>query len=861
MSRITLAGLILLLIVAATDAARRGQAAPGYSIYVSSFLPTIGNALDVEVQDHLAYVAAASGGLRVIDVSDPALPFEVGSVEGGMYAKDVEIVGGLAFVAVDACDASTGLRIVDVADPTAPVEIGAAPTSHRATGVQVVGNLAYVLQFPNSYCPGGGDPSAGVRIFDVSDPTAPAEIGSLMIFSDAQGGDVEGSRAFGVAYAGIRVLDVSDPTQPQEIGINDLFGGIDIDVVGSLGYVAASGPLGNGLWILDVSDPQAFAVKAWLQLPAMGTSGDVDVDVGAGLAYVALSSGFSVVDVSQPLAPVELGRGVAAGANTVAVVDSLAYVAASAGLKIVGFDLTASECSDGLDNDADGTVDGGDAGCESPNDPSEKQQCADGIDNDGDGRSDAADPGCWGPEDLTEELDCRDGIDNDGDGDVDDADLGCLHAADETEGPDCSDGIDNDQDGLADLADPDCLIPEDNSERSDPVLLPGQLLAAAGDSVIKVNLLILDYSLVSKGGYLADVGDVAMALDGQLFATDNWSGSIIKIDPVTQLQTLVVTGLPLGFAGLGGGLAIEADGSLLVLSDANILRIDPSTAAQSIVAGVTGIPLDLDVGRDGTVYLSRIGFADFSLEVVRIDPQTGQETPIATGMPVGLLGGGVTGTGRLAVEPDGMLLVGAAEELIRIDPASGAMQSAATGDFGGVAALADGRLLAVNLLYDCGKGGCYVTDSTILQLPGGPLPGSYALPEISDLFAIQPACNDHFDNDGDGRIDFDPVTRADAPSFNAGSGDSACQDATSLREDPQCQDGINNDPGQDPDPGLIDFDGGLSALGYVASDPDPQCVGLPWKNKERTGCGIGSFELALILPGLMWLHRRRTRLH
>jgi hypothetical protein len=49
------------------------------------------------------------------------------------------------------------------------------------------------------------------------------------------------------------------------------------------------------------------------------------------------------------------------------------------------------------------------------------------------------------------------------------------------------------------------------------------------------------------------------------------------------------------------------------------------------------------------------------------------------------------------------------------------------------------------------------------------------------------------------------------------------------------------------------------ALGYVASEPDPQCIGKPWKNKEKTGvCG---FELALILPGLMWLHRRRRRLH
>ena len=87
--------------------------------------------------------------------------------------------------------------------------------------------------------------------------------------------------------------------------------------------------------------------------------------------------------------------------------------------------------------------------------------------------------------------------------------------------------------------------------------------------------------------------------------------------------------------------------------------------------------------------------------------------------------------------------------------------------------------------------------------------------------------------------------------------DPGCMDATDVIEDPQCQDGINNDPGQDPDPGLIDFDGGLSALGYVVSAPDPQCVGTPWRNKEKSGnCGLG-FELALILPGLMRRHRRR----
>jgi len=132
-----------------------------------------------------------------------------------------------------------------------------------------------------------------------------------------------------------------------------------------------------------------------------------------------------------------------------------------------------------------------------------------------------------------------------------------------------------------------------------------------------------------------------------------------------------------------------------------------------------------------------------------------------------------------------------------------------------------------------------------------------------------PQCADGIDNDEDGRIDFDPVTLAD-PLFVAGTGDPACAAAEWPTETSRCQDGINNDVGQDPNPGRLDFDGGASLDldddGFVdpvfnpaepaRTEPDPQCTDRPWKDREKTGCGFG-FELALLVPALGFARRRR----
>ncbi len=75
----------------------------------------------VAVVDGLAYDAHGASGLRIIDVSNPAAPVELGALDTPGFAMGIEVVGGLAYVA----NGTSGLRIIDVSNPSAPVELGA----------------------------------------------------------------------------------------------------------------------------------------------------------------------------------------------------------------------------------------------------------------------------------------------------------------------------------------------------------------------------------------------------------------------------------------------------------------------------------------------------------------------------------------------------------------------------------------------------------------------------------------------------------------------------------------------------------------------------------------------------------------
>ncbi len=149
-------------------------AGPVNPVLVSSVPVSGGNATGVFVKldddtRTYAYVAAGSGGLKVIDVSDPASPTLIGEISGTEVsdARKVDVKGNFAFIA----DGDNGLKIVDIADKSAPFLTGVYYVGDSddlddipgcAYDLNIVGTLAYVAFY-----------NEGLHVVGVSNPYEP----------------------------------------------------------------------------------------------------------------------------------------------------------------------------------------------------------------------------------------------------------------------------------------------------------------------------------------------------------------------------------------------------------------------------------------------------------------------------------------------------------------------------------------------------------------------------------------------------------------------------------------------------------------------------------------------------------------
>ncbi len=193
-------------------------------------------------------------------------------------------------------------------------------------------------------------------------------------------------------------------------------------------------------------------------------------------------------------------------------------------------------------------------------------------------------------------------------------------------------------------------------------------------------------TLVSVGGLGSQV---AMALDGRIYAIDGGTDEVVRIDPASGDQTVVVGGF-----NLASDLAVAPGGDVVVVDrdDKKLLRVDPDAGSVSLIRDFAGDlvePRGVAVEDDGDIIMvGRHGVAEV---VWRIDPISGDDEQIAFEVLCNI--GCITLLVDVAIAPDGGILVLDLDDgVFRVDPL--------TGEFVLMGVLGAGRMDAVAVESD-----------------------------------------------------------------------------------------------------------------------------------------------------------------
>jgi hypothetical protein len=253
---------------------------------------TPNQALDVKIRGDYAYVADQDGGLQIVDISNPASPVLAGSYDTPNWTYGVELAGNYAYLA----DYQGGLQVIDISNPASPVSVGNYATSGAAWDVEVAGDYAYLTDNWGPY----------VMVLDITDPPNPVEIGTFdMMNTDyARGLAIDGGRAvLANGDNGLKIFRIASNARPPILA--ESHGGTErawaVSVDGDYAYLSTRTPPGLGLHILDISDPLTP-----VQVGYYGMTPASHIKIVGDLAYMAvegIGSGLYIVDVSDPANP------------------------------------------------------------------------------------------------------------------------------------------------------------------------------------------------------------------------------------------------------------------------------------------------------------------------------------------------------------------------------------------------------------------------------------------------------------------------------------------------------------------------------------------------------------------------------
>ncbi len=225
------------------------------------------------------------GGLRIIDLSDPAFPILLGAYEDANNYQDLAVSGDVV------CLVSTGETVaVDVSDPADPVYLSTL-TTDQMVSVAASGSCFFL-----------GPRSGTLTAWDLTVPETPLLLGTQTGVGDYRAYElvVEGGYAYVINAQNLQVVDVSDP--------NDLLNVASIPEHAAYGLSVSDGIVYaltfSHMVTYEFTPAAGLTLLSDVPLPGNG----FNVHSSNNLVYVSCGhGGVQIFGVDDPAAPVRVG--------------------------------------------------------------------------------------------------------------------------------------------------------------------------------------------------------------------------------------------------------------------------------------------------------------------------------------------------------------------------------------------------------------------------------------------------------------------------------------------------------------------------------------------------------------------------
>uniref|UniRef100_A0A7C3Z3P0 T9SS type A sorting domain-containing protein n=1 Tax=candidate division WOR-3 bacterium TaxID=2052148 RepID=A0A7C3Z3P0_UNCW3 len=246
------------------------------------------------VQGDYAYLAS-SGGLKIIDITNPSSPSRIGIAS--VSSRDVRVALPYGYTVGD------GFKVIDLTDQTGGVFLAGEYSFEEGNEIEdvyVSGMNAYVAS------------DSGLQCLRIIPRNSPRSIGKYYIRSGAHALDFRNNYAYVLSWDSLFIIDVSAPSSPvRKSTYYGNFRDVKVDVKGTQTYAyLVQGYPENGLRILDVTNPNAPNPRGFWDA---GTYWLYQIAVSGDYSYITAydyntgEEGFFIINIGNPDAPQYVG--------------------------------------------------------------------------------------------------------------------------------------------------------------------------------------------------------------------------------------------------------------------------------------------------------------------------------------------------------------------------------------------------------------------------------------------------------------------------------------------------------------------------------------------------------------------------